>query len=287
MRALLLLMLLLAGTTTGMTQTPHPLEGRLWAVDSGQFLRREELFDRLPPGGWLLLGEQHDHPEHHRIQTDWIIALAERRQLGSVALEMASLEQQPYLDAARGRGDQASPESLHWQSGWPWSLYAEVVRTALNHAPAVAAADLPREDQRHAYREGAPGGDLGQEHAAAMRELLYESHCGQIPQHALDGMRQVQLARDQRMADVLRRYADTARTGVLLTGAIHARRDLGIPRWLSRPVVSVLLVPVDAGDSPDDYLPDGLAGYPATDYLLFTSALPDRDYCADMAPERG
>ncbi len=286
MKTLLLLAALLISPLAS-AQTSSPLEGRIWAVESASFITRETLFDRLPVGGWLLLGEQHDHPEHHRLQAEWIRTLAERQQLGSVALEMADLSQQGYLDAARGKGDKVSPETLHWQPGWPWSLYEEVVITALNRASAVAAADLPRDAQRRAYREGAPEGDLGESHASFMRDLLYESHCGQIPHNALDGMRRVQLARDQQMAQVLRRYTDAARTGVMLTGGIHARRDLGIPRWLSGPVVSVLMVSADQGDNPAEYLPDGLPGYPVTDYLVFTRVLPDKDYCAGFEDRRG
>ncbi len=285
MKALLLLAALLASPLSS-AHPPHPLEGRIWAVESATFISREELFDRLPAGGWLLLGEQHDHPQHHRIQAEWIAALADRQQLGAVALEMANHDQQQALDAALGQGDAVTPEALHWQTGWPWSLYGEVIATALNRASAVAAADLTRDEQRQAYREGAPHGELGEVHADFMRDLLYESHCGQMPHTALDGMRQVQLARDQQMAEVLRQYTDAARTGVMLTGGIHARRDLGIPRWLPGPLVSVLMISADNGDTPVDYLPDGLPGQPVTDYLLFTSALPDKDYCAGFTEKR-
>lgn len=282
MKLLLLLAVLIASPLVSAQPTDLPLQGRIWSVESATFISREALFDRLPAGGWLLLGEQHDHPEHHRIQTEWIEALADRQQLGAVALEMADHSQQAYLDAARGKGGTITPEALHWQTGWPWAMYGEVVTTALNRAPAVAATDLTRDEQRQAYREGAPEGDLGNDHADFMRDLLFESHCSQMPRNALDGMRQVQLARDQQMAQVLRRYTDATRTGVMLTGGIHARHDLGIPRWLSGPVVSVLMVSADDGDDPTAYLPDGLPDYRVTDYLLFTSVLPDKDYCAGL-----
>lgn len=281
MKTLLLLTLLLVAPLA-QAQPPHPLEGHIWAVESATFVSQEALFDHLPNGGWLILGEQHDHPEHHRIQTDWINALADRGRLGAVALEMADANQQPLLDQALGKGKTISAEALNWQPGWPWSLYGEVVTTALDRATAVVATDLPREAQRLAYREGAPEGDLGDAHADFMRELLYDSHCGQLPHSALDGMRQLQLARDQQMAKVLQQYADPTRTGVMLTGNIHARRDLGIPRWLERPMISVLMIPADGSENPVDYMPDGLPDQPVADYLLFTSTLADKDYCAEF-----
>lgn len=285
MKLLVLLVLLLISPWLGANDA-HMLEGRLWSVQEQRFVSREELFEQLPPGGWLLLGEQHDHPEHHRIQDRWISALAERQSLGSVALEMATHDQQPRFDSALGKGNAVTPEELDWNPRWPWSLYGEVVATALDRAVAVAAADLPPEEQRQAYREGAPQGELEGAHAALMRELLYEGHCGQLPRESLDDMRQVQLARDQQMAATLERYAMAGRTGVMLTGGIHARLDLGIPRWLSLPNVSVLMVMADGDHEPSSYLPDSLPGRRAADYLLFTSALEDKDYCAGLREKK-
>ncbi|HSH48499.1 MAG TPA: ChaN family lipoprotein [Halomonas sp.] len=281
MKSLVIVLLLLVSSWAGADDV-HPLEGRLWSVQEARFISREALFERLPAGGWLLLGEQHDHPEHHRIQKRWISALAERQALGAVALEMATHDQQPLFDSALGKGKSVTPEALEWNPRWPWSLYAEVVATALDTAGAVAAADLTRDEQRRAYREGAAQGELGEAHAERMRELLYESHCGQLPRDSLDSMRQVQLARDQQMAAVLERYAVPGRVGVMLTGGIHARPDLGIPRWLALPSVSVLMVMVDGDSDPSSYLPDGLPGRRAADYLLFTSALEDKDYCKGL-----
>lgn len=286
MKALMTCALLLLATRfvalPAQADTSHPLEGRIWSVETAEFISRENLFDRLPKGGWLLLGEQHDHPGHHQLQAEWIERLAARDQLGAVALEMADHTQQAVLDQALGQGGSVTPEALAWQPGWPWALYQDVVITALNHAKVVAAADLTRAEQRQAYQKGAPEGELEAAHADFMRNLLYESHCGQIPRQALDGMRQLQLARDQHMARVLSRYVDSERTGVMLTGGIHARRDLGIPRWLKPPVVSVLMIPADGGTNPATYLPDGLPEHSVADYLLFTTTLPEKDYCAEL-----
>lgn len=280
-RSLMLLAALLLGLQA--RAEVHPLQDRLWNMDEQRFVSPQSLFERLPPGGWLLLGEQHDHPEHHRIQAQWILQLAQRHQLGAVALEMADANQQDAFDQALGQGGQATPEALAWQKGWDWALYGQVVRTALDQATAVVAADLPRAEQRSAYKDGAPGGELSEAHNDFMRDLLFESHCGQLPANVMDGMRQVQLARDQAMAARLQHYSNPALTGVMITGSVHARRDLGIPRWLDQPLVSVLLVAVETDKpSPEDYIPEGLADLPAADYLFFTSAIPVRDYCAEL-----
>ncbi|MBV0932424.1 ChaN family lipoprotein [Marinobacterium weihaiense] len=280
-----LLMLLIVPLAVPLAHADATLEGRLWSVAQQQFVSQHDLLEQLPRGGWVLLGEQHDHPEHHRIQADWIQALSQRDQLGAVALEMADHSQQRLLDAALGRDD-VLPEALQWQPGWPWRLYGEVVNTALARATAVVGADLTRDEQRQAYAEGAPRGDLGESHAVYMRDLLFESHCGQLPRQSLNGMRQVQLARDQQMAAQLIKHQQPQRIGIMLTGTIHARRDLGIPRWLQQvPALSILMIPVDNGTDPLHYVPNAVDGLPPADYLLFTTALPVKDYCAELAAQ--
>ena len=267
----------------------HPLAGKLWLVSEQRFVSESELFDRLPADGWLLIGEQHDNPYHHQLQQRWIEQVSNRGQLGAVALEMATADQQPLLDSALGQGQNATADSLGWNPGWSWELYGDLVRSALDHAPRVIAADLPREQQRNAYRQGAPDGDTGEPHAGYMRQLLFDSHCRQIPRNSLEGMRQVQLARDQAMSRQLAQTPLDGRSGIMLTGSIHARHDLGIPLWLEKPVVTVLLTSVKEGvTEPYDYLPES---YPhavvATDYLMFTEAIAERDYCAELRSSHG
>lgn len=278
------LMLLLAMAIPLTAQAEHPLSGKLWRISEQRFVPEAELFNQLPAGGWLLLGEQHDNPHHHRLQQRWIESLADRGQLGAVALEMATTAQQPLLNQALGQGRTVTAELLSWNAGWNWTLYADVVRLSLDRAPAVIGTDLTREQQRSAYSEGAPAGDTGELHANYMRRLLFESHCGQLPKDSLEGMLQVQLARDQQMAERLDQAQLEALSGVMLTGTIHARHDLGIPLWLEKPAVTVLLTSVrDDRHQPYDYLPESYPDAPAAaDYLMFTDAIAERDYCAEL-----
>jgi uncharacterized iron-regulated protein len=266
----------------------HPLIGKLWRLSEQRVVSEAELFAQLPTDGWLLLGEQHDNPHHHQLQQRWIEQLAQRGQLGAVALEMARTDQQPLLDRALGQGAGVSPDALGWNPSWSWALYGELVRSALDHAPRVIAADLNREQQRRAYHQAPAQEDKGEAHTNYMRLLLINSHCGQLPRDSLEGMRRVQLARDRQMAASLAQTDLAGRTGVMLTGTIHARRDLGIPLWLQLPVVTVLLTPVQDGrHEPYDYLPESYPNAPAAaDYLMFTEAIAVRDYCAELRSSR-
>ncbi|WP_409524804.1 ChaN family lipoprotein [Nitrincola sp. MINF-07-Sa-05] len=267
-------------------QLDHPLLGSIWSLPTGG-ISAADLLDSLPRGGWLLLGEQHDHPDHHRIQVTLLKTLAQQGRLGAVAFEMLNTEQQPLLDQWLGRGDEVTPEDLDWNPGWPWERYEQQVRSALNLAERVVAADLPRALQRKAYTEGAPAGALDAAHSEFMKELLFTSHCGKLPREHLGQMLQVQLARDQQMTDALAQHVYPQRTGVLITGAVHARQAIGVPRWIEPelPHLSLLLSSLDHKTDASAYLPNSLElDVSEREFLLFTAALPEQDHCADISP---
>ena len=46
----------------------HPLVGRIWSQEDGAFVSPTELADAIQTARVVLLGERHDHPDHHRFQ---------------------------------------------------------------------------------------------------------------------------------------------------------------------------------------------------------------------------
>ena len=46
----------------------HPLVGRVWAVGARRFITPETLGAELDRAPFVLLGEKHDNPDHHRLQ---------------------------------------------------------------------------------------------------------------------------------------------------------------------------------------------------------------------------
>ncbi|WP_404415999.1 ChaN family lipoprotein [Marinospirillum sp.] len=275
---------LLAFYGTAFAQQSPSLTGKIWSVRSGEFVQPEQLSRELDSGSWLFLGEQHDHPEHQRLATDWLKKLDAQNRLGVLALEMARQSQQEYLDAALGARE-VDPESLNWSEGWPWQRYADLVIEGLARSQRVVGVDLDRDDQRKAYREGAARPAVSEAQAAALDELIFQGHCEILPRERLPQMRQVQLARDQAMAEALARFSGTEGVSLFVTGAVHARLDLGVPRWLPGEVkvTSVLMQEVDKQrQQPEDYLPETVDGLPAADFLWFTPALPDTDPCEEL-----
>ncbi|MBY0411519.1 MAG: ChaN family lipoprotein, partial [Burkholderiaceae bacterium] len=104
----------------------------------------------LLPADALLLGEQHDAPDHQRLQREVVQALAARGQLAALVMEMAerghSTAQLP-RDASEAQAQAA----LQWSDGaWPWAAYGPTVMAAVRAGVPVLGGNLPRADMRAA-----------------------------------------------------------------------------------------------------------------------------------------
>jgi uncharacterized iron-regulated protein len=254
----------------------HPLVGRIWDVRAAHFVTRDELFDGAGAARYVILGETHDNPEHHRLQRVVLDALAARGEKRQLAMEQLDTDYQPAITAAQtgGADAEATANAGHFdRRGWNWPLYRPLVEFALGHGWPLVAANLSREAARAIVAEPARS-DLPPPPAPVRQALerdIIDGHCGAAPAaKRLAGMVQAQRARDARMAAVLRPGS------VLIAGAGHARRDRGVPLYLSSSdVLSIAFIEVEPGRSkPQEYL-DG-ASY---DYLWFTPRATREDPC--------
>lgn len=271
----------------------HPLAGTIWDVAAGRDITADVLVTRLTARRFVLLGEKHDNPDHHRLQAWTLGALVAAGRRPAVAFEMLRADQAAALatflatsppDAA-GLGD-----AVDWRrAGWPaWSMYAPIADIAVRARLPVVAANLS-EAVTAALRRGGISAlepalvtrlgldrplpdDVRQRLVAEIRD----GHCGQLPERALEGFVTVQRARDAHMAAAMR---DGGGDGaVLIAGVTHARRDIGVPRALpDGDVAAVAFVEVAAGvTSPP-------AGGPF-DYVWLTPRVDDRDPCEKFRP---
>lgn len=248
----------------------------------------------------VIIGEQHDDPGHHRIQASIAAELTRRARPVVVAFEMIDETQRPTLDAflaARPRDAAALGARLDWdRSGWPdWALYRPIADAALAqaHPPAkpLAPANLPPALARDIARNGlnaagiAPGlrevlrqaetrdGDALAVHAAD----IAASHCGMLPESALAPFALAQYARDATMAQavVAAAAANPGARIILIAGNGHARKDVGVPRHLTRlkPGLKVLSIGLLESATPDAPF----------DHVWRTPALEREDPCAAFA----
>jgi uncharacterized iron-regulated protein len=259
----------------------HPLVGKIWDARGAAFVPAEQLFDRAARARHVILGETHDNPQHHRLQRVVLDALAARGGARLLAMEQFDAERQAALDAARPRAADAeaiAAAGAFDRKGWDWPRYRPLVQFALERGWPLVAANLSRNDARAVVsdpsRSGLPPAP------PALREGLErdiaQSHCGSRPEpKRLAGMVEAQRARDARMASVLKGNS------VLIAGAGHARRDRGVPLYLSDgDVVSIAFMEVRRDSaSPQDYF-DDFAGPASFDYVWFTPRAKRADPCA-------
>jgi uncharacterized iron-regulated protein len=180
----------------------------------------------------LLLGEQHDEPEHQQWHRRTVEQLAQRGQLAAVALEMAEQGR-----STAGLPRDASPEqvkaALAWDDkGWPWTAYGPAVMAAVAAGVPVLGANLPRARQREVMADASLEDTVTTSVLQAQQEAVRTGHCDLLPDSQLRPMVRVQLARDRAMAQVLRQAARPGQTVVLIAGARHADPALGVPLHL-------------------------------------------------------
>jgi uncharacterized iron-regulated protein len=275
----------------------HPLVGKIWDTRAGRFVDAATVDAALGQARYVLLGETHDNPDHHRLQAERVRALTASGRRPALAFEMLDTSQQARVDETRARAPtdpDALAQAVDWaHSGWPdWSLYRPLFAVALERGLPLVAANLPRAQVRALVQKGPDAlppetrSQLGldapvpEDVARDLREEMRASHCGHLPESLLEPMALAQRARDATLADRLLATAPDAGS-VLIAGAGHARTDRGVPAWLQRRapgsrVASLAFVEVsDALRAPSD------EAFPY-DYVWFTPAAEREDPCASL-----
>ena len=207
--------------------------------------------DELMPRGVLsamqaadvvILGEIHDNPQHHRVQTKVIEAI----EPSAVVWEMVTEEGARRLAQTAVSDPEELSRILRWaESGWPpLSMYYPVFQAS--NAP-VYGAMVPRAAARAAMERGAAtalGADaarfgltvpLAPEDQAARQADQLAAHCDALPAEMLPQMVAIQRLRDAVLARAILQASDeTGGPVAVITGNGHARKDRGIPTFLSR-----------------------------------------------------
>lgn len=261
----------------------HPDLGAIVDLRSGKPLTPDELLDELEHADRLLVGERHDNADHHALQLWLLEALAQRREQGSLLMEMLNPEQQPKVEAAKaaiaeGAAPADLPAALEWQKGWTWSLYGPLVEYALAQPFPLLHANLDGAEISTIYREkpevtGLPA-------AAKVQDKLFaqirDSHCDMLPESQMPAMLAVQQQRDRRMAE---RLDEAPKPAVLLAGIFHVRRDLGAPLHLrAQPDEgSRVLILAEVGERFDAA---------QADFVWYTPAQAPQDYCAEFRQKK-
>lgn len=222
----------------------------------------------------LLLGEQHDAPEHQQWEHATVTQWAEKHKLAAVVLEMA--------DA--GRSTQGMPSNatesdvqaaLAWNDkGWPWQHYGPAVMAAVQAGVPVYGGNLPRAQMREVMQQTTWDSHLPAAGWQRQVDAIRTGHCELLPESQLAPMARIQLAKDASMAQTAASLVTPGRIVIVLAGRGHVLRTIGIPTWLPAGVRSVIAIG-QAGDAAQADAAD-------RDWVVRTPATPAKDHCADL-----
>ncbi len=283
----------------------NPLVGGIFQSD-GNPSDAAALIGAARSARYVLLGEKHDNPDHHRLQSDIVANLADTSADLSLVFEMIPQRLDSVVSAfGTERGASIDLEGLanrlEWsERGWPdFSMYRPLFETARHHGLAVEAGNLDRSVVSSIVANGVSSlspeerarlsldidADLAM--VADLTDEVRTSHCGLMPEGSIAPMVDAQRARDGALAAAMQDAAKDGDTAVLIAGYGHVRNDRGVPALLERKdpdaaTVSVRMMEVEGEDGAvADY---GLtAEAPAPyDFTIFTPRLSIDDPCETL-----
>lgn len=230
--------------------------------------------DALLPADIILIGEQHDAPEHQALQQAAVTELARRGSLAALAIEMAEQGRSTTGLSADATESQVR-DALAWvEAGWAWARYGPVVMAAVRAGVPVLGANLPRSAMRTAMGNDNWDRLLSPAALAQQREDIRTGHCNLLPAAQIAPMARIQIARDAAMAATVAAAAQGGKVVLLVAGAGHVARETGVPNHLPAGLATRVVLEVAGG-----------AVEPRSkqvDSLWRTAPIPLIDHCAAL-----
>ncbi len=235
---------------------------------------------QLLPADAILLGEQHDAPDHQRIHREVVENLAVQGVLAAVVLEMAEqgnstekLDPQASEDSVRA--------ALHWNTNaWPWRAYGPAVMAAVRARVPVLGANLPAAQLREAMGNTQLDRLLPGPALKAQQQQIRRGHCELLPETQISPMTRIQIARDVAMAKTILTAALPGKIVLLLAGSGHVERSLGVPQHLPQGFNTKTVI-LQAGNEMG-----AINGDANLDHYWRTEAAPVVDYCGNFSKTR-
>lgn len=268
-------------------QREHARVGQIIDLRTGAAVTPAQLLAELSAVPMVMLGEKHDNPDHHALQLWLLQALEAQRSQGGVVMEMLTVNQQETIDRVQNKMREGVrpkdlPLALNWHKGWDWQQYSALVSHSLQQPYPLLAGNLNRDALMTIYRN--PPELIGVESTQPqvterLSEHIREAHCNKLPEPQLPAMLAVQQQRDRSMAAVV---LNAPKPVLLIAGAYHVRYDLGVPLHVRD------LQPVDAAtvDKQQRVLifaeADQDVATDSADFVWYTPAVAEQDYCADL-----
>ncbi len=258
--------LLMTAALAGCASTSTPTNQASHAWSATQVLQQQP--------DVLLLGEQHDAPEHHTWERDTVAQWAAQGQLAAVVLEMADAGHSTQALPAKATESDVQT-ALAWNDkGWPWAHYGPTVMAAVQAGVPVYGGNLPRAQMKTVMQQTSWDTHLPAADWQRQQDAIREGHCGLLPDTQLVPMARIQLAKDASIADTAQQQVQAGKTVIVIAGRGHVLRSIGVPSWLPAGTRTVVAVG-QAGDTAQSATSD-------RDWVAYTPATPPKDHCAEL-----
>ncbi len=245
---------------------------------TGEPIGESALVEKLASARAIFVGEQHDDPSHHFVQSKVFELAAGLPGATGLALEMLPVTHQAALDAfVAGAYDEAAfRKAVDWEQTWGYAFgfFREMFERCRSRGFPAFALNAPRALSRAVSQKGIEG--LDDSERAALPELVvgpsehrefvrqaYGSHSTRrFVERRFERFYRAQLLWDETMAESLARAL--SQTGfpqrvVVLAGEGHTRRAAIPDRLLRRGDYPYLLVLAVEPDERDDAIAEQAA----------------------------
>ena len=268
-------------------QQNHPLVGKIYDIENEKEIGFGDLIHQLNQSN-VLIGEKHDNPDHQKLEFTLLTNLEHRDR--SIVYEMISSEYASRINNLKHpKNAEELKDQLKWRnSGWKWETYGEIIHFGYQNFQSIKPGNLSKQTIQQIYRDGLPvqtksTRKLQSELSTPLLDILYSSHCELIEKEKLTPLLDIQLARDSYMA---KQMIESNAGAILIAGANHVRKDIGVPKHLSEitqtpsysKVLSVALIEVlQDKQKLVDYDLDK-----KYDFVVFTPIYKEIDYCKKL-----
>ncbi len=253
---------------------------------NGEPVNQQALIAELAQADYILLGEIHDNKIHHKLQARIIEALIARQYRPTVVLEMLDTPDQIKIDQFKLSGNTSvgkfNKATGFGAKGWPYKKYKPLLKSLLKNNLTLVAGNLSRDEARKVIKNGfqqlpektrevlelfSPS----KEQLDIMGDEIMVGHCNALPEKAIPGMVNAQIARDASLAESMLRSSQPV---VLITGAGHARKTLAVPAYLKAANNNAKIVSVAFLETGHDTRPSS-----EFDFIWYTKPSKRNDPC--------
>ena len=281
----------------------HALVGKIFSTQDQQWVTEAHLIEALQGKQFLLLGETHTNADHHigqaRLLAQWI---ADAQRPTALVFEMLNYDDWIDFREPRLTLEELTQKLENVAERWPWELYQPVLQLQIKHQLPMVGGNLSRAQlDKYSSREVCELSRkeltintcdaLDQSQQETIKQLIFDAHCEYLPLANTQPLLQVQMAKDASFALSLANNTVSHQVA-LIAGAVHVRKDIGVPVHLqalgysiAKSIVSVAFINVHPEKSNvADYF-DSPHIAEQYDYLLFTPSERNQDPCEEFAEQ--